>query len=293
MPTPNPTPSVPIPHSGLPRFPLRAPAKPGPAVPAFSTTSKSTKFSTWFSAGAPRTGRPPHRLRRQHNPPRSPPQSRIQRGIEPECFSTPSCSPSTQSARPRHSHSRAGRWLLEHMAAQRIREQNRRPLNPKQLRRFTTAIADALESEIDDHDHRHRISERLKEVVRDTNRNHDRSLATAQNHAPRTQGRRPLSKGCRCPRLHVGMRSQPLTITYRSNNEHEIPTILHAPASQFLGYCSPERIATRAESPNFARPSGTPTGAPKLGRRNPNRQSHVTPTGIRTLCKQPRAKTRI
>src|SRR5882762_4758383 len=39
-------------------------------------------------------------------------------------------------------HWRAGRFLLEHSAAQRVREQNRRPLTRKQLRSFTTAIAD-------------------------------------------------------------------------------------------------------------------------------------------------------
>src|SRR6185503_15540213 len=70
-----------------------------------------------------------------------------------------------------HSHWRAGRWLLERMAAQRTREQNRRPLNPRQLRTFTSAIAAALESEIIDGDDRHRVTERLKEVIRDTNRN--------------------------------------------------------------------------------------------------------------------------
>jgi hypothetical protein len=68
-------------------------------------------------------------------------------------------------------HWRAGRFLLEHSAAQRIREQNRRPLTRKQLRSFTTAIADVVESEVDDLETRQRLTERLEQVVHDINRN--------------------------------------------------------------------------------------------------------------------------
>lgn len=85
-----------------------------------------------------------------------------------------------------NSHWRAGRWLIEHMAAQRTREQNRRPLNTTQLRRFTSAITAALESEIQDRDERHRISERIKEVLRETNRN----LANVPSKKSRRQMRR-------------------------------------------------------------------------------------------------------
>jgi IS30 family transposase len=68
-------------------------------------------------------------------------------------------------------HWRAGRFLLEHTAAQRIREQNRRPLTRSQVRRFTTAIADVLESEVNDVEARQRLTERLEQVVHDINRN--------------------------------------------------------------------------------------------------------------------------
>jgi IS30 family transposase len=85
-----------------------------------------------------------------------------------------------------HSHWRAGRWLLERMAAQRTREQNRRPLNPRQLRTFTSAITAALESEIDDRDDRHRVSKRIKEVIRDTNHN----LNATSRPKPRRQKRK-------------------------------------------------------------------------------------------------------
>src|SRR3954451_15970514 len=67
-------------------------------------------------------------------------------------------------------HWRAGRFLLEHTAAQRIREQNRRPLTRNQVRRFTTEIADVLESEVNDVVVRQRLTERLEQAVHDINR---------------------------------------------------------------------------------------------------------------------------
>jgi len=68
-------------------------------------------------------------------------------------------------------HWRAGRFLLEHSAAQRAREQNRRPLTRKQLRSFATAIAGVVESEVGDLETRQRVTERLEQVVHDINRN--------------------------------------------------------------------------------------------------------------------------
>jgi IS30 family transposase len=68
-------------------------------------------------------------------------------------------------------HWRAGRFLLEHSAAQRVREQNRRPLTRKQLRSFAAAIADVVNSEVKDLETRQRLAERFEQVVRDINRN--------------------------------------------------------------------------------------------------------------------------
>jgi hypothetical protein len=92
-----------------------------------------------------------------------------------------------------HTHWRAGRYLLERMAAQRTREQKGQPLTPRRLRRFTAAITAALETEIKDEAECQRLTARLIGVLRETNRN----LAKRSSMELRRQTRRDANKNKR------------------------------------------------------------------------------------------------
>jgi IS30 family transposase len=85
-----------------------------------------------------------------------------------------------------HGHWRAGRYLLERAAAQRSLEQNRQPLTRRRLRRFTDAITDALKSEIRDDAECQRLTTRLIEVMRETNRNWANTLTKKSRHQAQT-----------------------------------------------------------------------------------------------------------